>query len=182
MTIEFTRTGPPLAEVRLAEVAGSALPTDYRRFMLAQNGGVLGEIAHLPDDDSGASVRAFLSIDADDDSYDLADTLRTYDGRYPQGLLPIAFDASSNLILLDIGYQQSGSVWFWDHDGEADENEPPRTDNIVKIADTFTGFLRGLTTGFTPEEEALIAEMVAGGTARKGPYVPPGGFTFGGTT
>lgn len=182
MTIEFTRTGPPLAEVRLAEVAGSALPADYRRFMLTQNGGVLSESAHLRDDGSGASVRAFLSVDADDGGYDFGHYLRTYEGRYPYGLLPIGIDASSNLILLDTGYQQSGSVWFWDHEGEADEDEPPRTDNIVKIADTFTGFLHDLTTGFTPEEEALIAEMVAGGTARKGPYLPPGGFTFGGKT
>jgi hypothetical protein len=181
MTIEFTRTGPPLAEDRLAEVAGPALPTDYRRFMLARNGGVLSESAHLPGDVSGVSVRAFLTVDdsAGRGGYDFADFLRSYEGRYPEGFLPVAVDASSNLILLDTGYEQPGSVWFWDHEGEADEDEPPRTDNIVKIANTFTELLDRLTTGFTAEEEAFIREAAARATVTKGPYEPPGGFTFG---
>jgi hypothetical protein len=151
--------------------------------MLAHNGGALSQSAHLPDDTSGASVRAFLTVDdpAGVDGHDLEHHLSTYDRRYPAGFLPIGVDASSNLILLDTGYQQPGSVWFWDHEGEADDGEPARTDNIVKIADTFGSLLHDLTTDFTPAEEALIAEMVASATARKGPYFPPGGFTFGGS-
>lgn len=182
MSIELSRQGPPLTSARLAEVAGQDLPADYRDWMLGQNGGVLRESAHLPDDESGASVRAFLTVDdpAGASGYDLAQYLSTYEGRYPDGFLPIGVDTSSNLILLDTGYQQPGSVWFWDHEGEANDEELPRADNIVKIADTFAELLHELTTGLTPAEEALIAEMVASATAKEGPYLPPGGFTFGG--
>ncbi|MGQ2910780.1 SMI1/KNR4 family protein [Aeromicrobium sp.] len=181
MSIELSRHGPALTAARLADVAGQDLPADYRDWMLERNGGVLSESAHLPGDVSGVSVRAFLTVDdsAGRGGYDFADFLRSYEGRYPEGFLPVAVDASSNLILLDTGYEQPGSVWFWDHEGEADEDEPPRTDNIVKIADTFTEFLDRLTTGFTAEEEAFIREAAARATVTKGPYEPPGGFTFG---
>lgn len=177
MTISFATTGPTVTHTRIDEVLGTSLPSEYRDFLLSQNGGVVDGSAHLPGDTTGASVRAFLSIDAEDGTYDLSGCLNTYEDRYPQGFLPIAVDASSNLILLDTGYEEPGTIWFWDHEGEADEDEPPRTDNIVKIAKAFRAFFENLTTGFTPEEDALIAEMVANGTARKGPFLPPGGFT-----
>lgn len=172
MSISFSRTGQPVSEVRFAEVVGAAVPDSYRDFMLAQNGGVLDDSAHLPGDDSGASVRAFLMVDdpVGDGGYDLADFLTIYRGRYPEGFVPIGVDVSSNLILLDTGFDEPGSVWFWDHEGEADEDEPARTDNIVKIATSFSSFLADLTTGFTAEEEALIAEAVRTGTFELGTY------------
>lgn len=182
MTISYARTGPKVSEGRLALAVGAELPADYSDFMLTQNGGVLTETAHLPGDDSGASVRAFLIVDDPEETggYDVGDYLRTYEGRYPDGFLPIAVDASSNLILLDTGYDHPGSVWFWDHEGEADENEPPRTDNITKIADTFTGFVDRLTTGLSEAEAEYIRRAAAEGTFTPGPYQPDEPFTFGG--
>lgn len=182
MTIEFARTGPALSETRLDEVVGTDLPADYRTFMLIQNGGTLRESAHLPGDTSGASVRAFLTVDdpAGADGHDLEHHLGTYDGRYPAGFLPIGVDASSNLILLDTGYQQPGSVWFWDHEGEADDGEPARTDNIAKVADTFTGFVDGLTTGLSEAEEEYIRRAAAEATFTPGSYRADEPFTFGG--
>lgn len=180
MTISYARTGPEVSDDRLALAVGTELPHDYRDFMLTQNGGVLTETAHLHGDDSGASVRAFLIVDDPQETggFDIDDYLRTYEGRYPGGFLPIAVDASSNLILLDTGYDHPGSVWFWDHEGEADENEPPRTDNITKIADTFTDFVDALTTELSAEDQAKIDRMVRSGTFTPGPYQPDEPFTF----
>ena len=182
MTISYTRTGRTLSDGRLNDALGTDLPGGYRDFMLGQNGGVLTVAAHLPDDTSGASVRAFLVVDDIEGAggYDFGEYLRNYEGRYPHGLLPVAVDASSNLVLLDTGYEQPGSVWFWDHEGEADEDEPPRTDNIIKIAASFTAFLKDLTTDLTDEERAKIDRMVQSGTFTPGTFRADEPFTFGG--
>lgn len=182
MTITFTRTGPPQTQTRLEEVLGTRLPDAYLEFMLTQNGGVLDASAHLPRDDSGASVRAFLIIDDPDgrDGYDFSDYLRTSADRYPDGFLPIAVDASSNLILLYTGHEQPGSVWFWDHEAEADEGEPPRDDNITRIAASFPAFLGALTTEFSADEQAKIDRMVQTGTFTPGSSRSDEPCTFGG--
>ena len=148
--------------------------------MLEHNGGVLRESAHLPNDTSGASVRAFLTVDDPQGpaGFDLAHYLEAYAGRYPDGFLPIAVDSSSNLILLDIGYEQPGSVWFWDHEAEADEDEPPRTDNITKIAESFAQFVATLTTELTDEQEKYIRQAAAEATFTPGTYKQDEPFTF----
>lgn len=180
MPFSFSSTGPTLDAARLDEIAGRGLPTEYRTFMLEYNGGALSESAHLPDDSSGASVRAFLTVDDPQGSagYDLAHFLETCAGRYPHGFLPIAVDSSSNLILLDTGYEQAGSVWFWDHEAEADEDEPPRTDNIARIAGSFAQFVATLTTDLTDEQEEYIRQAAAEATFTPGTYKQDEPFTF----
>lgn len=161
MSIDFSRTGPPVSPTRLADVVGSHVPGDYRDFMLRQNGGVLSSTARLADDASGASVSAFLIVDDPEgkNGYDLALHVATYRGRYPERFLPIGVDVSSNLILLDIGGGRPGSVWFWDHEGEASDGEPAREDNIEELAGDFSSFVAALTTGRTEEEQVQIEQL-----------------------
>lgn len=180
MPVSFSSTGPALDAARLDELAGPGLPAEYWNFMLANNGGALRESAHLPDDSSGTSVRAFLTVDDPQGpaGYDLAHYLKSYAGRYPQGFLPIGVDGSGNLILLDTGYEQPGSVWFWDHEAEADEDEPPRKDNITKIAESFAQFIATLTTELTDAQEEYIRQAAAEATFTPGTYKQDEPFSF----
>lgn len=174
MSVEFRRTGSPVTEpvIRdLESLVGHRLPDDFRVFVLEQNGGVPAREVHTPGPES-VGVRAFFMLD-DDPDYSMANALEVYTGRYPDGMLPIATDSSSNLILLDLGYVHPGSVWFWNHEEEANDDEPPRTDNITKVADTFEEFLTSLTDRLSDEEEALIQRGLDGATGGGNPdFVP----------
>jgi hypothetical protein len=69
---------------------------------------------------------------------------KTYAGRVPDGLLPIGTDPFGNVFCLGLGGAWRGKVWFWDHESEADEGEPPRVDNLSMVAASFTSFLAAL--------------------------------------
>ena len=58
---------------------------------------------------------------------------------------PVASDEFGNLYCMSIRRGDGGSIWFWDHELEADEGEAPRLDNIDRVADDWTQFLNGLT-------------------------------------
>jgi hypothetical protein len=68
---------------------------------------------------------------------DLGRWLGWYEGRLPEGTIPIAYDPFGNLILLGIRGESKGKVLFWDHESELDEEGAA----IVTLAPTFEGFL-----------------------------------------
>jgi hypothetical protein len=63
----------------------------------------------------------------------------------PADLLPIAFDAGSNQVLLGISGMRKGKVYYWAMDFAPVEDLPePTYDNIAFVADSFTDFLKKL--------------------------------------
>lgn len=71
--------------------------------------------------------------------------LKTYQGRVPAWLLPVAYDDGSNLYAICLRPEDFGSVWFWDHEGEPEyDDDPPSQDNIELVAPDWTGFLESL--------------------------------------
>jgi hypothetical protein len=70
--------------------------------------------------------------------------LATYDERVPGWLLPVASDEYGNLFAVSLREPDNGSVWFWDHEEEADEGEPPSEENIEYKAKDWLSFLAAL--------------------------------------
>ena len=127
---------------------GFALPAPYRNFLLLYNGGH-PEPAAFPIDNNPADthglVQAFLCIN-EQDVYNLATYVKRYRNRVPAGFLPIAVDPGGNLICLAMAGARAGKVYFWDHEEEAEEGQPPTDKNVFLIANTFDEFLSRLTT------------------------------------
>lgn len=142
---------PDLLEAFEAELGGK-LPADYRRFLLASNGGNVGGAYwfHGPtpagkEADAGVgSIGGFRRKSCP--------TLRQmrdcYKGRIPAPLLWIMDDPFGNAICLGIAGKQRGQMYFWDHENEPDEEEwdgsVETAGNLLLLANSFTDFVAGL--------------------------------------
>ena len=133
---------PPASEEQVAQVEAyvhAALPTPFRAFLLASNGGQ-PERNEFPIEQASnrSGVRLFYSIGISDTD----DLIREYDkfrGRVGiDWLLPVAEDSFGNRIALAISGPQYGAVFFWDHELYQPE---PEFDGIYQISDRFDQFL-----------------------------------------
>lgn len=75
---------------------------------------------------------------------DLWKTLDIYADRVPHWLLSVAEDEYGSLFCISLRDSGHGSVWFWDHEEEADEAEPPTEDNLTYRAASWPDFLESL--------------------------------------
>jgi SMI1 / KNR4 family (SUKH-1) len=150
MDVSFDEEGPRLSKEDLLgfqEQAGIRFPKEYQEFLLQHNGGRPSPsvFAYSRDGnvDSGM-VDWFLSIhNAEYDS--LKDYNTTYKPRLPGELIPIAHDPGGNLICLVWSGPLRYRIYFWDHDEEAEEGEPPTDRNLYFVADSLQEFLNALT-------------------------------------
>ena len=123
------------------------LPDEYRQFLLTYNGGrpIPCEF-NFKGQDSGSAIDGFLGLGGGK-NYDLLKTIKLFQGRLPARFFPVACDQGGNQICLSVSGPDSGKVYFWNHEFEADErygDNPETADNITLIADSFNEFLNGL--------------------------------------
>jgi SMI1-KNR4 cell-wall len=118
------------------------LPDDYRHFLAEDNGGRpierLFEVA-TSNPPSKEAIRAFFGIDGTPKQYDILHQMKQFSGRFPNGLLAIACDSFGNLVLLDLGAKNKGTVYFWDHERES--MHEPTWENISPVANSFRAFV-----------------------------------------
>ena len=145
-------TQPTEEELRLLEEElGVRLPDDYRAFLVKFNGGrpepnwfpVQGELGM-------GGVDLFLGVRGAGDWDDLLTAKRRLLERMPAHMLPIADAECGNVICLSLGTSDSGSVYYWDHELEADEGEVPTYSNLFKVADSFSAFFDSIRQGLPP--------------------------------
>jgi hypothetical protein len=84
--------------------------------------------------------------------------LDIYAERVPDWLLPVASDALGNLFAVSLRDQDRGSVWFWDHEREADEDEPPTETNLRRKAADWRTFLESLGPPPPVDDDDIIEE------------------------
>jgi len=147
MEIRFTSPCEAASEQAIAQVERQLevrLPSGYLALLEECNGGAVEQNRFEGSDDApGASVRHFFGVGRSDDA-DLVKNYEDYRDRVPSWLLPIADDATGNLVCISVRDQDRASVWFWDHEEEAEEGDPPTEDNLHQLADDFEGFLSRL--------------------------------------
>jgi hypothetical protein len=139
MTVGYRIRCGPVPETAVEELErrlGRVLPPAYRAYLRQQNGGWL--------EDNNEAVKIVFGVGADPSALDLWRKLDVFAGRVPSWLLPVAQDEYGNLFCVSLRDADLGSVWFWDHEEEADEGEPPTEDNLTRRDDDWTAFLASL--------------------------------------
>lgn len=146
----YERVIPPseTALTELERVTGP-LPADYREWLAAEGGGQLEDDMAYGTDDVDAvdaahpAVTIFLGAGGPD-QINLAWYRRTYAGRMPDELLPVATDDAGDLVVLATTGEHLGSIWHWAHEEEAGSESQPYWGNLTRVADGFTPFVEGL--------------------------------------
>jgi hypothetical protein len=142
---------PQLSDKDLVDVEqqlGITLPLDYKGFLLAHNGGQ-PHPNRFPIAGNSSDTHALLGLlfgICKDKWGNLVDQVRESRDRMPPEFIPIGLDPGGNLILLAVSGPNKDKVYFWTHEEEADEGEPPTYDNLYFIANSFTEMLDSLTT------------------------------------
>jgi cell wall assembly regulator SMI1 len=122
---------------RLEHRIGRPLPDSYRDYLRQHDGGQL--------QDNSEAVNEIFGVGPDAPEWaSMWQKLDVYADRVPSWLLPVASDAAGNLFAVSLRDLDHGSVWFWDHEWEADEDEPPTEENIERRAKDWRTFLDSL--------------------------------------
>jgi len=149
---------------------GAKLPSDFRQFLLAVNGGrpvhltkpnprdyALVEVdwqGRPPAEAHDLVIVSYL-LSAEDwagiyeeekgDSLTLDGAYRVFvqeEPRIPGGFIPIGKDPGGSLFLLDVGGKQLGSVWFWARDWfNLEQKEESPFHNMGLVAANFSEFI-----------------------------------------
>jgi cell wall assembly regulator SMI1 len=135
--IEYQEARPPAdpgSVDRLEQTVGRSLPPAYREYLLGQDGGRAVDNSLAVDEVFGVGEDAPYERN-------IWKKMAVFARRHPEWLLPVAEDVYGNLFALSLRETDFGSVWFWDHEEEADEGEPPAEDNITLTAESWPAFL-----------------------------------------
>ncbi len=121
---------------------GLVLPEDYKAFLLLNNGGRTTLYVLRAGNVGPVIVNDFFGLDPGS-PLDLDDNVLSYKGRVPAGFLPFANDPGGNVFLLALADENRGSVFFWDHEREPQEEGLHWRDypNLYSLSDSFTDFL-----------------------------------------
>lgn len=139
MAVEYRRREPPATpEVidSLEQRIGHRLPTAYRDYLRHQDGGRLAS--------NHEGVKTVFGLGDLPDWASMWEILEVYRGRVPTWLLPVADDEVGNLFAVSLRNEDLGTVWFWDHEEETGEGDPPTMDNITLKAPDWRTFLDSL--------------------------------------
>jgi SMI1-KNR4 cell-wall len=160
--IDFLTPPQPADEANAAAAErrlGRRIPNAYREFLLQErNGGrPVPNVCILPEARRvGVGVTDFLGVGHPDDT-DLVRVAVQYRDRVPDDMLPVAHAEGGNLVCLSLGDHEPGAVFFWDHEEEADEGEPPTRGNLHWIAGSLRDFAAALRPMLDVAAEGPVA-------------------------
>lgn len=148
MEIQISKSGSQLSEndvLNLEKQIGQIIPLPYRNFLLIHNGGSPKKRNFKVRYDDGrndmdVSLDWFLGINV---SYGISIEwhVSEYQHRLPSELFPIATDPGGNLICISSSGEKIGAIYYWDHEEENEDEQPPTYNNVYLLADTFDDFL-----------------------------------------
>lgn len=138
-----------------------ALPSQYRDFLLAHNGGSFADSVWFANELTGAEVwiEEFYGLDCSVlTSSDLRSVMSVLQGpvagrsyeRIPGELIPVA-DSPGGQLCLGVSGKPRGSVFWWDMEEPAEDPY----DNTILCADSFDSFLAGLTAETAAPDETV---------------------------
>ncbi len=153
MAIKVTETEAPLAASDLDDFErrlNITFPEEYRNFMLLHNGGRPEKsrfsYRNKPGMYADSCVDWFLAIyDGEFDNMErYFNTYKINRIRMPDELVPIAHDPGGNLICISVKGENKGTIYFWDHENESEDNEKASYRNVHFIAASHAEFIKSL--------------------------------------
>ena len=117
-------------------------PEDYKKFLLEYNGGIPEKTLIYFSNDGGI-IDLFFGF-CDDDIYGLRKNNASYLNRKPSNMMPIACDPGGNLFLMSIRGNDYGSIYFWDHEFEVEDDQEADYSNLTFVAKSFTDLINNL--------------------------------------
>jgi hypothetical protein len=154
LNIRLVRPCTPASEEALADTERQLevrIPEDYREFLLEVCNGGRPEDNIFEQEGVSAGVASFFGVGHPEDDEDMIKVYEIYKDRVPSWLLPVADTDEGNLICISIRPADEGAVYFWDHELEAEEGEPPSEENLTRLSDSFSAFASALRA--TADEE-----------------------------
>jgi hypothetical protein len=155
--VEIKTTHPKLTDSEITKFEwrwNIKLPQKYRDFLLQYNGGtVQPDIFRYEREDSpdaGFILSFFLPINQKY-QFNIEHYLEIYAGRIPKAFLPIADTAGGDPICLKITGDDIGSIYFWSHEHESEEED--YLDNLYYVAKDIDELLNGLSYYEDEEDE-----------------------------
>ena len=152
--IDMKAAPAPEDEVdKLEQRIGHPLPDDYRKFLIACNGGFVGgSLWYKGVDPEGDEIEAGLHHIAgfrEEPYLSINGAIDNLGGRIPSDLLYIHDDPFGNAILIGLTGDQKGRIYFWDHEEEAWDDDldfgDDDSDGLLLLANSFTEYVAGLT-------------------------------------
>lgn len=145
---------PASALATFERTVGHTLPDDYRRFLVACNGGYVGGSfwfkGPTPEGKVADAGVHHVGGFREEWHFSLPEHRQCYDGRIPTALVWIMDDPFGNAICIGVDGPYRGLIYFWDHEKEPDEDWDGKVDsagNLQLIANSFTDFVAGLLPG-----------------------------------
>jgi SMI1-KNR4 cell-wall len=140
----FESRGRPASEelIRALEAGLSVeLPEAYRAFLAEGDGARFREYNEIEGTWHGGLCVMFSVVDREASDRQLEQVASVYRDRVPSEFLAIGDDSAGNLVCLGVVGEHRGEVFFWDHEMEADEGEPPTMDNMERLAGSLNELL-----------------------------------------
>jgi SMI1 / KNR4 family (SUKH-1) len=153
---EANKFGPldETALIKFEKKLKARLPEQYRKFLLENNGGKVTPYAVLLQDGTSAYLQThFYGIHDGPNYTSLKWNFSILKNRIPHGMLPITHDPGGNAILIKYKGENTGSLYFWDHNYEGEPN------SIVYITNDFELFLNSVYEP-VPEDKTLVDKII----------------------
>lgn len=148
MIMEFEYSFAPTTMEQIAAFENKyklLLPTNYKSFLLDNNGGkTVKRRFDTTDETITSSIMLFLPLSQEEEQ-----SLEQYHVKYnlggivPSNLLPIGIDPAESLICISLHEEDVGSVYLCDMNYYHEDNEL-KNEHIKLIAKSFHGFLTSL--------------------------------------
>ena len=114
-----------------------ALPEDYRSFLLKYNGGSPSpNVFFISKEQQESCISLFFGV-ASKSAYDIWINALDFYEYYDRDLLPIGEDPGGSQIIMGLGAQRFGKIYFNDHEQQGDSS-------LYPIANSFTDLLNKL--------------------------------------
>ncbi len=144
--VDIHDSKPKLSEAELEEFEeeiGRRLPSAYRDFLLAHNGGRPVPNVFAISVANESAVHFFFGLHTGRTS-NLRRYRDIYRGRIPEDLLPIALDVVGNVVCLGLAGEGAGKVFLWDSEAEGGSGTAPARPAPHPVADDLSGLLASL--------------------------------------
>ncbi|WP_207689602.1 SMI1/KNR4 family protein [Desulfonema limicola] len=123
--------------IGLEQRLGIRFPSDYRYFLIENNGGTpeTNEF-DIPGLNCSSGITEFFSIDK------IVSNKKILNDRLLTNAWPIAYAEGGNYLCLVIG--KKAGIYFWDHELESEDSQGASWDNMFFISANFTSFLTSM--------------------------------------